>query len=164
MNYFYKSCKGFPGPSTAFCQLMVVARLGQAELLPISKGELVRLVKSAADNQALPSGGYRDSNRLIIWGPVGLVLVIASVGFVYQQINRGDTSGVQDLAADEAIVFNPTASPGQTIELERAVNAEPAEASLADDAPTAVADPFQLATENPDVPNVLSPATGSNAG
>ncbi|MDA1370505.1 MAG: hypothetical protein O2971_07070 [Proteobacteria bacterium] len=143
---------------------MVAARLGQVEFTAISKGELVRLVKNAADSQTLPSSGYRDSNQLIIWGPVGLVLVIASTGFVYQQVNRGDEAEVQDLAVNEAIVFSPLESPGQTTALERAVIADPAEESLTDDSPTAVTNVIQSVAENSVAPNVPSPATDSIVG
>jgi type II secretory pathway predicted ATPase ExeA len=86
-NYFYKCCKGYPGPATALCQLIVQARLGSLELTPIGKGELVRLVKSAASEHGLPSSNYRDSNRLALLGPLGLVVIIAVLGFLFQWIN-----------------------------------------------------------------------------
>ena len=86
-NYFYKCCKGYPGPATGLCQLVVQARLGSMELTPIGKDELVRLVKSAESEQSLPSSNYRDSNRLALLGPLGLVVIIAVLGFLFQLIN-----------------------------------------------------------------------------
>jgi len=88
INYFYKCCKGYPGPATALCQLIVEARLGSVELTPIGKDELVRLVKSAGSEQSLPTSNYRGSNRMALLGPVGLVVIIAVLGLLFQWINR----------------------------------------------------------------------------
>ncbi|NKB32077.1 MAG: AAA family ATPase [Pseudomonadales bacterium] len=115
MNYFYKSCKGYPEPATAICRLMVESRLGKTELSPISKYELSSLIKGASANQNLPSTGFRDNNQLMVFIPVFAVLAIASLGFLYQQINSNpDTSSSTDLIAaqneaDEEAVFENTA-------------------------------------------------------
>ena len=100
MNYFYKSCKGYPQPAAAICRLIVESRTGQSELLPITRIELANLIKAAAADENLPSRGFRDNNQLIVFGPVFAVLAIASLGFLYQQINTpGEITSENQLIA-----------------------------------------------------------------
>lgn len=110
LAYFFKVCKGFPGPALTLCRLLVESRMGQTELTSISKDELVSLIKNSAEAQILPSTQYLDTNRWLVMGPVAAVLVVASLGFLYQQINNPDLT--DDAAA--AIALAATSDFGQS--------------------------------------------------
>ncbi|MCG8414818.1 MAG: AAA family ATPase [Pseudomonadales bacterium] len=100
MNAFFKSSKGYPGPALSLCKLIAEARTGNADLTPVSKEEFQQLIKAAAGEQILPSTGYRESYReLSRFGPVvplAAVLIVASVGFLYQQL---ESESDQDLTS-----------------------------------------------------------------
>lgn len=111
MNYFYKICKGYPEPAVSLCRLIVESRIGDTELRPLAKKELVQLVKSAPADQNLPSSGFLDNNQRNIGAPILAVAGIASIGFLYQQVTTesavDDTTAVAIQQADEMQeVFN----------------------------------------------------------
>ena len=143
MSYFYKSCKGFPEPATTLCRLMIDARLGKTELLPITKEELAHLIKSASADENLPTTGFRDNNQIMVLAPVFAVIAIASLGFLYQQLNteanldsenaltaeRGETDSVFTIeeAVEEAITDNSESISEEN----RQTNTEPVSATVA---------------------------------
>jgi len=67
MSYFHKSCKGYPGPALAICQLLVNAKLGQTEFLTVNKDELVRLIKASVTGQALPAVNIETVTNGWLW-------------------------------------------------------------------------------------------------
>lgn len=99
MSYFYKSCKGYPGPARDMCKLMVEARLGEAQLQPITRNELVAWFKAAADNQVLPFGQSQNNPSFGALMPLAAVIAIASVGFLYQQLQTQDDASAVEIAA-----------------------------------------------------------------
>ncbi len=99
MNYFYKSCKGYPGPARDMCKLMVEARLGEGQLHPITRNELVNWFNAAASTQVLPTGQSQNSTRLGAIMPLAAVIAVASVGFLYQQLQPQDEASANQIAA-----------------------------------------------------------------
>lgn len=134
MNYFYKSCKGYPGPARDMCRLMVEARLGEAQLNPITRNELITWFKAAGSNQVLPSGQSQNSPSFGALMPLAAVIAIASVGFLYQQLqSQDDASAVEVATADIPQTIRPQSaeaavSPFSDVEEDSAVTAavEPA--------------------------------------
>ena len=114
MNYFFKSCKGYPGPAASMCQLMVNARRDSAELQPINKSELATIFSSAAVVQAMPTAGFLQSSKVNTLIPFAAVVLIISVGLIYQQLNQSadsiESNSPSLLLADSAAV---TDSPFQ---------------------------------------------------
>ena len=87
VNQFYKSCKGFPGPAYALCQLILSLRQGSQDMSPISKDELLSAIRSADSEQPVPSSLLRDGNRWMLLGPVIAVVIIASLALLVRQLN-----------------------------------------------------------------------------
>ncbi len=144
MSYFYKSCKGYPGPAQNMCRLMVQARLGQTEMLPIGRAELVKILKHADSNQVLPSGQTQDSNRFGALIPLAAVVAIASLGFIYQQLQGEGNPEETQLAANN---------------IPQSIRPERAEPSAQSDAP----DPQTAATSEQTPPNTPSPFAANEA-
>ncbi|MEQ8955118.1 MAG: AAA family ATPase [Gammaproteobacteria bacterium] len=86
MTYLWKSCKGFPGPAALICRTMVRARAGQAEMTPMSKQELTLLIRGSAEVQSVPGLSVVSNNQWFLLGPIAAVVVIASMGLIYQQL------------------------------------------------------------------------------
>ncbi len=162
MSVFFKSSKGYPGPALSLCKLIVEARIGNANLAPMSKEEFQQLIKTAAGDQILPSTGYRESYReLSRLGPVvplAAVLVIASVGFLYQQLENDDgqdlTSSMQvesALAAESSPFTAELEDEPETIENSATIVGRVTVEPTGDDERTAL-EPAALAiTATPDI-------------
>ena len=106
IGYFFKLCKGFPGPAANMCQLIVAARKSNSELYPVSKTELVKIFSAANGEQALPSVGFRyTNNKMNSLIALAAVMLVVSVGLIYRLLNQpGDglfpAPGVQGLVAN----------------------------------------------------------------
>ena len=74
--------------------------MGQTELLPMSKKELLGLIKNSTETQSFPSSQLWDSNPWLVMGPVAAVLIIASIGLLYQQLNQSESLDNATLASD----------------------------------------------------------------
>ena len=88
LNYFYKCTKGMPGPTLTLCGLMVAAHREHPELRVFSKsavGDIVQQARMAGSAAALTTP-VRESNQWVVLGPVAVVVVIASIGMLYQQL------------------------------------------------------------------------------
>lgn len=126
MNILYKSCRGYPGPALSLCRLLVESRQGSTDIRPVSKSELAQLLKNNAQ-AGLPGGLKSDSQNLRPLMPIAAVVMVASVGFLYQQIGNDDadrdsqSAETQSMpspfaAGEEATAENsvePPSSPGQ---------------------------------------------------
>ncbi len=93
MNYFLKSSKGFPGPATSICRIILEEKAGQAELTPLSKQELMQLVQSSSEVRSVTGISKVDNNQWRLLGPVAAVMVIASLGLIYQQLQTDSEPG-----------------------------------------------------------------------
>lgn len=124
MSYFFKLCKGFPGPAANISQLIVAARKNSAELHPVTKTELASIFSAANGQQSLPSTGFRYTNRMSTLIPFVAVILIVSVGLVYRQLNQprdGNSldTALQSLAVD-TVESNSPLQVDQTTEMTRA--------------------------------------------
>jgi len=89
LGYFFKLCKGFPGPAANMCQLIVAARKNSAELHPVSKTELVKIFSAANGEQALPTVGFRYTNsKMNTLISIAAVMLVVSVGLIYRLLNQ----------------------------------------------------------------------------
>jgi MSHA biogenesis protein MshM len=91
LNQFYKSCKGYPGPAYSLCQLLLSIRQHDQELLPVTKEELLRAIRSADGEQPVPSGQLRDVDRRLIAAPIVAVIIIASLALLMRQLSPPET-------------------------------------------------------------------------
>ena len=121
LAYFCKSSHGLPGPALILGELIVSARPDAAAAGDISKSELRQLVNEmqmSSGGRKLPGIRPRDSNRWMVSGPVMAVVVIASVGFLYQQLIRDDndlSEPADILAASAMATESPFAPVGAAI-------------------------------------------------
>lgn len=153
MSYFFKLCKGYPGPAANMCQLIVAARKDSAELYPVTKTELTHIFKSATDEQALPSAGFRYSNKISTLIPFAAVLLIVSMGLIYRQLSQPLDGNVPDTAeqrlpvnaddpvspfeVDQASVATQSAASGSTADPARAAAVSAVDANFSEEAPAA---------------------------
>lgn len=89
LTYLYRATNGLPGAARTLCNALVAARLGSSSLEPVGKAELVELVRQSQETASgtLPSGTrFRESNRWVVLGPLAIVVVIASIAMLYQQL------------------------------------------------------------------------------
>jgi len=149
MSYFYKACKGYPGPAQNMCRLMVQARLGETEILPIGRAELVKILKHAGSKQVLPSGQAQENNRLGALIPFAAVFAIASLGFIYQQLQGGNSEEGLQLAATE---IPQSIRPEPVMPTQQTDNAETQPAEPAGQPPGAGSSPFAASDPAPAVP------------
>lgn len=101
MTYFYRATNGLPGAARTLCSALVAARRGSGSLDPVGKAELIELVRQTQESAsgALPSGTqFRESNRWVVLGPVAIVVVIVSIGMLYQQLLGSRDANVADAA------------------------------------------------------------------
>jgi type II secretory pathway predicted ATPase ExeA len=105
MNILYKSCRGYPGPALSLCRLLVESRQGSTDIRPVSKSELTQVLKNNAQ-AGLPGGLKSDSQNLRPLLPIAAVIMVASVGFLYQQIGNDDA----DIDSQSAVA-EPMPSP-----------------------------------------------------
>ena len=155
MTYFRRSCKGYPGPAATLCRLIVDARLGQVELTPIDKGELANLVKNASNSQLLSSSQYRENNQRSVMGPVAAVLVIASIGFLYQQLNSPASSEedqvqlvMENTNDGQASPFTDVPASVQAAAVAQSANVEDAAVSAELSDRQAIAEPLQSVADS----------------
>ena len=111
-GYFFKLCKGFPGPAANMCQLIVAARKNSAELHSVTKTELIEIFSTANGEQALPSVGFRYTNKMNTLIPLAVVMLFVSVGLIYRLLNQpGDElipgTVVQDVVANNVGTDSP---------------------------------------------------------
>ena len=150
MSYFYKACKGYPGPAQNMCRLMVQARLGETEMLPIGRAELVTILKHAANKQVLPSGQTQENNRFGALIPFAAVIAIASLGFIYQQLQGGDSIGSEQLAVAE---IPQSIRPESTDSLQQASDVVTTVTESVDQPVSAIVrSPFEAGDPAPEVP------------
>lgn len=151
MNYFYKSCRGYPGPALSLCRILVDSRLGNTDITPISKGEISLLLKNNSGLR-LPGNIYGESQKFKPLMPVAAVVVIASIGFLYQQLNPSEGNPEPPGAGQsESSPFTVPPSQNPDIEIEQQV------AQTTDPAVT-IAEPVLVAqdTAEPDPGTVAS--------
>jgi len=108
LAYFCKFSRGLPGPAFILGELIVSARQAAVVAGDISKAELIQLVNDmqmTSAGQKLPGFRPRASNRWVVSGPVVAVVVIASVGFLFQQLSHEDTDLIEpaDVSAASAM-------------------------------------------------------------
>ena len=179
MNQFYKACRGYPGPALSLCRVLVDSRLGSTNLAPISKAEITRLLQNNPQ-QHLPGNVYSEAQKLKPLLPVAAVVVVASMGFLYQQLNSDAESPAAPeqsqaeaspfaLANDQSSVDSTVAVPNQTASLVEAPandpgqeaeltdSAEPVEISRGDEQERTVEPQLQAAS-----PEVSEPVSDSN--
>jgi len=149
MSYFYKACKGYPGPAQNMCRLMVQARLGETEMLPIGRAELVKILKHAGSKQVLPSGQAQENNRLGALIPFAAVFAVASLGFIYQQLQGGNSEEDLQLAATE---IPQSIRPEPVMPTQQTDNADTQLAEPAGQPPGAGSSPFSASDPAPSVP------------
>lgn len=150
MSYFYKACKGYPGPAQNMCRLMVQERLGETEMLPIGRAELVTILKHAANKQVLPSGQTQENNRFGALIPFAAVIAIASLGFIFQQLQGGDSIGSEQLAVAE---IPQSIRPESTDSLQQASDVVTVVTESVDQpVPAIVRSPFVAGDPAPEVP------------
>ncbi|MEX0963573.1 MAG: ATP-binding protein [Pseudohongiellaceae bacterium] len=103
ISQFYKSCKGFPGPAYALCQLVLSLRQHSQELSPISKEDLQRAIRNAGNDMPVPSRQAREGNRWMIVGPIVIVIIIASLALLARELSPPQLGDEVNIAADIAI-------------------------------------------------------------
>ena len=124
MNAFYKASKGYPGAALNMCQLLVASHANDSDLSPISKEEFQKLLKQAASAEVMPSTGYfeqyRQFSKLGPAIPMAAVLIIASLGFLYQQLSQNSNfNGEPSIAANlDSNLESPFAAPIPEVEEE----------------------------------------------
>ena len=100
LSQFYKVCKGFPGPAYSLCQLLLSSRESVEELHPLSKEELLALIKGANNEKPMPSSGYQEANRWLLMGPLAAVLVIMSLALLLKQLAAPEDDEASNVDAD----------------------------------------------------------------
>jgi type II secretory pathway predicted ATPase ExeA len=107
---FTRSCKGFPGPAYALCQLVFASRQDSVEQSPLTKEELLLAIRSANGEQPVSSSLVREGDRWMLFGPIAAVVVIASLALVVRQLNPPELRGeIEELASASAIATSPFA-------------------------------------------------------
>ena len=107
MNAFYKTCKGYPGAALSMSRLLATSRRQSAALEPITKQEFQLLLKQAANDELMPSAGYLEQYRQLSGigpvVPIAIVLIVASLGVLYQQLTQQaeQEGGIEAVAAEE---------------------------------------------------------------
>lgn len=96
LSQFYKVCKGFPGPAYSLCHLILSSREDAEGLHPLSKEELLAVIKAADNEQSIPSSRYRDVNRWLLMGPLAAVIIIMSLALLVKQLAAPEDDEVQD--------------------------------------------------------------------
>ena len=110
---FTRSCKDFPGPAYALCQIVFASRQDSVEQSPLTKEELLLAIRSANGEQPVSSGLLREGDRWMLFGPVAAVVVIASLALVVRQLNPPELhSEIEELASSSAIATSPFALDG----------------------------------------------------
>ncbi|MEQ8407575.1 MAG: AAA family ATPase [Gammaproteobacteria bacterium] len=93
-NYLQRSCKGFPGPTLEISRALLLRRAENAEQSPVSKQELVGLVRTLPANDStrpnVPGNGISLRQGLL---PLAAVVVVASMALLYQQLLAPADSG-----------------------------------------------------------------------
>ena len=107
---FTRSCKDFPGPAYALCQIVFASRQDSVEQSPLTKEELLLAIRSANGEQPVSSGLLREGDRWMLFGPIAAVVVIASLALVVRQLNPPELrSEIVELASSSAIATSPFA-------------------------------------------------------
>lgn len=107
MHLLYKLCKGYPGPASKLAVEIVGNLSGAPRRAPLNRGDLDQLIKNSDSEQLLPSFQLSAQSARPGLLPVAAVVVIASLAFVYQQLNQ--QSGAQSTAG--ALPASPEFSP-----------------------------------------------------
>lgn len=119
MGALLKASKGYPGAALSMCKLLVASKANDSTLSPVTKDEFQRLLRQASGNEVMPSAGYLENYRQLSQlgpiVPIAAVLVIASVGFLYQQLNNNTldeefTQSTSLLESSEASPFSAQAT------------------------------------------------------
>lgn len=107
MHLLYKLCKGYPGPAGNLARELVGNLSGAPRNTPLTRHDIDQLIKNSAGEQVLPSFKLGAESARPGMIPVAAVIVIASLAFVYQQLNQqaGDQSSAEVLAV------SPESSP-----------------------------------------------------
>lgn len=105
----YRLCRGFPEPALNYAQHLLSWFLGNPDTHTLNRRKLDQIVKNKDDAAVLPGLAVREGIQRNGLLPVGLVVVVASLAFLYQQ-----------LASDEPAPPPPAESPFLASEAEPA--------------------------------------------
>lgn len=98
MAYAWKCTNGLPGATHALCNAMVAARRDSASVTPMGKTELMSLVRemeipASGSGVLSPGAPIRQSNQWVVLGPIAVVVIIASIAMLYQQLRDANAPG-----------------------------------------------------------------------
>jgi len=104
MHLLFKLSKGHPGPATALARDIFRNFADKPHNAPLTRSDLDQLIKNSGDEQIMPSFQLAAQSARPGMVPVAAVLVIASLAFVYQQLDRQpeDQAELSVPLADEA--------------------------------------------------------------
>lgn len=113
LDLFYASSKGYPGPATSLCELIVHSTKANTGQQVITKVELAELIRNSHIQQALPAAELINVSQLKVLVPIAAVFSIAAIGFVFQMISSEDETILDQAALDLNANDSPFAeSPG----------------------------------------------------
>ncbi len=123
MGALLKASKGYPGAALSMCKLLVASKANDSTLSPVTKDEFQRLLRQASGSEVMPSAGYLENYRQLSQlgpiVPIAAVLVIASVGFLYQQLNNNTAD--EEITQSTSLLESSEASPFSTQATENTV-------------------------------------------
>ncbi len=140
-----KISKGYPGPATRLCQSLIATRRASGDLSPVSKSEIGALLANAPSNEHFATSELRDMDSGRIMAPLFAVLAIASMGYIYGQLNGG--AATANSAAPASLAAQATQSESPFVESDQAPGAAESDAVTAGLSEAAESDPSTEAAE-----------------
>ncbi|GJM14105.1 MAG: hypothetical protein DHS20C12_25080 [Pseudohongiella sp.] len=139
LSQFYKTCKGFPGPTVSLSQLVFDMVKDSEEQQPITKEELLRAIRASDSEHSVPGSRLREGNRWMLFAPLCAVVVIASLAFLFRLLDPAELETASEepasLVSDDAQALDTVTtitSPFAADELSANSNEAPAESNGAE--------------------------------
>ncbi|MFM1896307.1 MAG: hypothetical protein RLZZ385_1381 [Pseudomonadota bacterium] len=138
MAWLQKLSRGLPGPAAAVCQLVASARRDRVEQPPVTREELLTLVgHSPLSADLLKGNRVYSANRMVLVGPALAVVVIVSIGFLYQ-LTTDETGQSAPLASGSAVGVQQAPEPAPLVASPFVDQQPAAQASAAAELPSVV--------------------------
>ena len=106
ISYFFKLCKGYPGPAASMCKVIMGARGNGAQLPAVTKAELVKIFSEANGEQALPNIGLRHSGKVNTVLARTAVLLLVIVGLISPLLNQPADVPIRGAAVQSLVPSN----------------------------------------------------------
>lgn len=111
MHLLFQLCRGYPAPAAKLAAEVVASVSGNPHAGPLTRQDLDQVVKNSVDERLLPSSRLAAQSSRPGLLPLAAVVIIASLAFVYRQLDEQASETAIATASAPAVESSPFAEP-----------------------------------------------------